>query len=182
MPKKCGWILWLTGLPSSGKTTVSRVLWKKLSSLGVKVVILDGDDLRPILTLTPTYSDEGRAVFYSRLAKLAALMAGYETNVIIAATGNRRSHRQVACTDPSLFSEVWIRCSLETCRTRDPKGLYAQATGGSIANMPGVDAGYEPPASPGLVIDSDLNAPEELAQAIISRIPFLSALQSSSEP
>jgi adenylylsulfate kinase len=168
-----GWALWLTGLPAAGKTALACAIRQKLGERGVNVVILDSDELRSILTPTPAYTSEERAGFYQTLVELSALLVRYRANVIIAATGNLRAYRQPAREQIALFAEVWVRCPVAMCRARDPKGLYAQADAGTIHDLPGVDAPYEPPEAPEVVVDTDLLAITDAADRILAGIPFL---------
>jgi len=173
MREERGWALWLTGLPASGKTTVARTLRRKLKSAGVNAVVLDSDEVRRILTPEPTYTDEERQRFYAGLVDLAALLTGYGVNVIIAATGSSRAYRRLAWQKLSPFAEVWVCCPEDVCRDRDPKGLYAKAEAGEIENLPGVDAPYEPPEVPAVVVDTQRETPEESADRILAGVPFL---------
>lgn len=175
MSGKRGWAVWLTGLPASGKTALAHALRRKLGILGVHAVILDSDEVRRVLTPDPTYTDEERDRFYSGLVDLADLLTHYGVNVIIAATGSRRLHRQAARRQLSPFAEVWVRCPVEVCRARDPKGLYARAHGGEIDNLPGVGTPYETPEHPEVVVDTHRHTPEESAEKVLAAVPFLSA-------
>lgn len=173
VPDEGGWALWLTGMPASGKTSLARALRRKLSELGVHAVILDSDELRPVLTPEPSYTQEERQRFYAGLVELAGVLTRY-VNVVIAATGNRRRYREAARTQLAPFAEVWVRCPAEVCRERDPKGLYAQADRGEIQNLPGVDAPYEPPDDPTVIVDTDQLTPEQGAEEVLAGVPFLS--------
>jgi adenylylsulfate kinase len=171
-----GWALWLTGLPASGKTTLARQLHSRLAGLGVSTVVLDSDELRPVLTPRPTYSPEERNAFYHEVAALARLLTRDGINVIIAATAPHRAHRQAARVMIPRFAEVWVRCPQELCRQRDPKGLYAGADAGKFTNLPGVGDPYEVPEAAEVVVDTvDLSA-AEAASHILSAVPFLNQL------
>lgn len=173
--KPHGWTIWLTGVPASGKTTVARALLRLLRERGVAAELLDSDALRRALTPRPTYSDAERDWFYDRLVATAAWLTGAGANVVIAATGHRRSYRDAARARLAPFAEVWVRCPAEVCRARDPKRLYQAVAAGTITGLPGVDLPYEPPLAPEVVVDADHQTPEEAAAAIAARIPFLAA-------
>jgi adenylylsulfate kinase len=173
MAERQGWALWLTGLPAAGKTALARAMWRRLADLRVAVVILDSDELRPILTPTPIYSAAEREQFYGGLVDLAAVLARYGVNVLIAATGNRRAYRLAARDKLALFAEVWVRCPLAVCQARDPKGLYARAATGAIRGLPGVDAPYEPPEHPEVVVDTDRHSVDETVDQILAGVAFL---------
>jgi adenylylsulfate kinase len=168
-----GWALWLTGLPAAGKSTLATALKLELARVGVGAVVLDSDEMRLVLTPNPIYTSEERDDFYERLTWLAELLTRQSVNVIIAATANRRSHRQAARGRLPRFAEVWVRCSLDACRSRDPKGLYAQATMGAIQDFPGIHVAYEPPFTPDYVVDTEQTTPVEAVKALLTHIPFL---------
>ncbi len=171
--ERTGWVLWLTGIPASGKTTLAHVLRQRLNALGVPVVVLDSDELRSILTPNPTFTPEERDFFYNALVQLADLLARYGINVIIAATGNRTKYRRQARRLLPLFAEVWVRCPVEVCRQRDQKNLYARAEAGEIKTLPGLGAPYEAPEAAEVVVDTDRLSPEEAADIVLQTIPFL---------
>jgi adenylylsulfate kinase len=168
-----GWAIWLTGLPSAGKTTIAYRLQQRLNTVHVLALVLDSDALRPILTPVPRYDDEGRKDFYERLVRLAELLVLQGINVIIAATANRRAHRHAARMRLPRFAEVWVKCSLEVCRSRDTKGLYTRGMAGEIENFPGIHTVYEHPLAPDLMIDSEQQTPDEATDSLLAAIPFL---------
>ncbi|MDI9547679.1 MAG: adenylyl-sulfate kinase [Chloroflexota bacterium] len=170
---KPGWTIWLTGLPASGKTTLALYLQQTLLNCRSSAILLDSDAVRGVLTPTPRYSAAERDDFYARLSLLAGLLAAQGFNVIVAATSNRRAHRDQARNRLPRFLEIWVRCSLAVCQARDPKGLYAQAAAGEIVDFPGLDAPYEPPLRPDLVVDSEAETPQAAADRILVSFPFL---------
>jgi adenylylsulfate kinase len=173
IPEQSGWALWLTGPPASGKTTIARALQRRLGGLGVVAAVLDSDDLRPLLAPAGGYSPAERDAFYQQLVELAAWLAREGINVIIAATGHRRAYRNRARAALAPFAEVWVRCPLDVCQARDPKGLYVQAQEGAITQLPGVGTPYEPPSAPDLILDSDLVDAPQAAELLLAGIPFL---------
>lgn len=172
---KKGWAIWLTGPPAAGKTTLAYALWERLGQLAVVTTVLDSDELRRILTPEATYSEGERDAFYLRLIRLAELLTRDGVNVLIAATGNKRDYRDYASRVLQPFAEVWVRCPLAVCRERDPKGLYAAQAAGTITQLPGVDAGYEPPDNPTVVVDTDKQSVADAVGAILAGLPFLRA-------
>jgi adenylylsulfate kinase len=174
MHKPHGWVIWLTGLPASGKTTLAYAIRRTLSQAGISTVVLDSDALRHILIPSATYEQAERDQFYARLVDLAVWLAQAGENVIIAATGSQRSYRRAAGTRlGSHFLEVWVRCPVTICRARDEKGLYTNADLGVIHNLPGADAVYEEPEWPDLVVDTDRQSPEEAARAVVEALPVV---------
>jgi len=174
MDQLSGWVMWLTGLPASGKTTLAWALRCKLNALGSSAIVLDSDALRRMLLPNGSYAPAERGWFYNRLVELAVWLAREGEHVIIAATGSQRSYRAAARARLGpRFAEVWVRCPLEICRARDPKGLYGRAAAGLIHNLPGVDAPYEAPDRPEVVVDTDRLTPEEAAEIVLASLPFV---------
>lgn len=173
MATRRGWALWLTGLPASGKTSLARAIQRHLAARRITAAVLDSDALRPILSPGAPYTPEGRDEFYARLVELAVLLAGEGVNLIIAATGNRRAYRDAARARLAPFAEVWLRCPVEVCRRRDPKGLYARASAGAITTLPGLGADYEEPLDPEATVDAAASPPEALAADLVAAVPFL---------
>lgn len=140
-----GAVVWLTGLPASGKSTLAARIRARLVALGAPAVILDSDALRPILAPDLDYRPAGRDEFYRRLAELAALVARQESVAVVAATAPTRHQRARARAMAPRFIEVHLDVPLEECAARDPKGLYARARAGQAPDLPGAGAPYEPP-------------------------------------
>jgi Adenylylsulfate kinase and related kinases len=162
--------IWLTGLPSSGKSTIAKLLKEELKKLNVNVFILDSDDLRKILTPNPKYTEEERDWFYNVLVYFATILVQNQVNVIIAATGNKAKYRENCRRSIKNFIEVYIKCSLSECLKRDSKGLYNLALQGKINNLPGLQDIYEEPLNPELVVESDKLTPEQSANLIMQEI------------
>lgn len=142
--------LWITGLPASGKSTLTRELVARLRDLGIYPVVLESDTLRTILTPEPTYSDMERDRFYRQMVQLGKLIAGSGVPVVFDATAHVQRYRDLARSLLPRFAEVFLNTPLDTCRNRDPKGIYAAATTGLASTVPGVQTPYEPPVSPEL--------------------------------
>ncbi|MDF3071101.1 MAG: cysC [Polyangiaceae bacterium] len=137
----------MTGLPSSGKSTLAHAVRARLLRQGTSHCILDGDTLRAIITPTLGYSDEERAQFYEALARLAATLARQGLVVLVPATAHLKEYRAMARELAPRFLEVWVTTALKECQRRDPKGLYAAAVA-SPGHLPGIDVRYEPPEHP----------------------------------
>jgi adenylylsulfate kinase len=162
--------VWITGLPAAGKSTLATLLRDKLQENGHQPVVLDSDDLRPVLTPRPHYDREERDWLYSVIAFLAQLMTEHGVEVIIAATAPRRAHRDGARKNIARFYEVYAKCSPETCSQRDPKGLWKKARNGDISTLPGHGSSYEEPRSPELRLDTDQLNPRQCVDAIIRMV------------
>ena len=159
--------IWLTGLPASGKSTVTRALVAELQALGVRPAVLESDAVRREITPQPKYDDADRDAFYATLAFLARVLVQHGVPVIIDATANRRAYRDRARTAILRFLEVLVRCPLAVCRARDPKGIYRRGAEGTARNVPGISAPYEPPERPDLVIDGEKDNPVDAARRIV---------------
>ena len=122
-------VVWLTGLPSSGKTTLAAKLTERLRERSVLCCLLDGDELRAALIPRPGYDEASRVDFYATLGNLAALLERQGLIVVVAATAHRRDYRERARRAARRFLEVWVNVPLDECRRRDSKGLYAAAAG-----------------------------------------------------
>ena len=163
-----GTIVWLTGLPSSGKSTLAAAVADQLRAGGVACAVLDGDEVRAALRPTPGYDEVSRDAFYETLARLAAMLAAQGLTVLVPATANRRAFRERArAIAPGRFVEGFVDTDIGTCRARDAKGRYASAqTSGAL---PGAGATYEPPTSPELVVRAGSPDPAALIVAAIHR-------------
>ena len=163
LKKLPGFAIWLTGLPSSGKTTLAYALSLLLSEQGISVQILDSDDLRKRLTPHPTYAPAERDWFYDIVIFLAELLTENGVNVLISATAPRRTYRDEARTRIKRFAEVYVECPEEICRKRDSKGLWKQAERWDITALPGAGVPYEPPGSPEVKVNTAQLSIEEAA-------------------
>jgi adenylylsulfate kinase len=141
-------VVWLTGLPRSGKSTLARAIHARLSAHGVPAVILDSDELRQTLVPAPGYDLQSRNDFYTTLGRLAALLARQGFVVLVPATAHRRNYRDAARELAPSFIEVHVATPLKSCLGRDPAGLYASS---AKAELPGVGVEYEAPRAPEVV-------------------------------
>lgn len=162
-----GIVLWFTGLPASGKSTLATRV-RDLVAARRSCVVLDSDALREALEAT-TYGDVAREGFYRSLANLAALIARQGHVVLVAATAPLRVHREHARAVAPEFVEIWVRTPLAACEARDPKGLYARARAGDAPRLPGVGAPYEAPPAPDVTAEGGLD--EAAAEAIARLVP-----------
>lgn len=167
--KQKGVTIWLTGLSASGKSTIARTLERKLFDLGCLTFVLDGDNIRRGLNSNLGFSPEDRSENIRRIAELASLfsMAGI-INVAAFISPYRRERnlaRQLAGNGN--FVEVYVNCPLEVCIQRDPKDLYKRALRGEIKNFTGIDAPYEAPEQPDLVIKTDIESAGECVNNIL---------------
>lgn len=163
-----GFVVWITGRPAAGKTTLAAGLVRTLRQRNIPVLWLDSDDLRQVMTPNATYSDEERQRFYGTLGHISQRAATGGVPVVVSATASQRSYRDAVRNRIEQFIEVWLTCDEDTLRHRDPKGLYKSAEGGKIENFPGVDALFEPPESAEVVLDSAALNQDELLQRLLA--------------
>jgi len=161
--------IWITGLPASGKSTITRALREQLAGRGIDVAVLESDAVRKILEEQPSYDPEARARFYRYLAYAGVLLTQHGVPVIFDATANRRIYRDWARQQIPRFIEVFIDCVLETCMARDPKGIYRKASEGGAHTVPGLQEPYEPPEAADIVVDSK-HDPALAAERILEKL------------
>lgn len=159
--------VWLTGLPSSGKSTVVAELKPKLEGVGHVVEVLESDVVRRVLTPVPTYSHEERDLFYRALAFMGARLVAHGVTVIFDATANRRVYRDLARSLIPRFIEVWVECPLELAMQRDYKGTYRRGRQGESTTVPGLQDAYEPPLNPEVRIDTTKLSAKDAAGKVL---------------
>ena len=164
--------VWLTGLPASGKTTIANLLDRCLTSAGGHTYVLDGDNVRHGLCRDLGFTEADRVENIRRVAEVARLMVDAGLIVIVAFISPFRSERDFARSlfEPGEFTEVFVDASLEACSGRDPKGLYAKALRGEIANFTGVDSPYERPEDPDIRLDTERLTPEECVEMLTEQL------------
>ena len=165
-----GATLWLTGLPSSGKSTVAAATEAQLVRSGRHALRLDADNLRHGFNANLGFSAADRAEQRRRPAHAAALLA--EAGVVAVASlvspyaRDRDAARQLHAERGLPFYEIHVATPLEECERRDPKGLYARARAGELSGMTGIDDPYEEPSAPELVLDGRTPIEESVARVL----------------
>jgi adenylylsulfate kinase len=170
-PGHVGAIVWLTGLPASGKTTLAYGAADILRTTGYSVYVLDGDGLRTGLNADLGFSEADRAESVRRAGEVASLFAEAGWLCLVALVSpyeERRRAARMRARRP--FHEVYVATPLSVCERRDPKGMYERARRGEIPDFTGVTAPYEPPTHPELVIDTSLLAPEASIHLLVDYI------------
>jgi adenylylsulfate kinase len=142
----------------------------RLASRGIDAAVLESDELRKIFSPHPRYDEEERDSFYQQMAYLGAILIEHGVPVIFDATANRRIYRDRVRQQIPRFAEVYVDVPLETCMARDPKGIYRQAGAGGSATVPGLQAAYEPPESPDVVVGGNHESPEAAAERVIAKL------------
>jgi bifunctional enzyme CysN/CysC len=150
-----GAVVWLTGLPGAGKSTLARALERRLFARGGSPILLDGDTLRAGLNGDLGFSDADRAENIRRLAEVATHLARNGHIAIVAAVSPSREDRAAARRiADTAFREVYVATPAEVCESRDPKGHYAKARAGALKGFTGIGNDYQPPTGAELVIDT----------------------------
>ena len=160
-------VVWMTGLPCSGKTTIARRLRDHIQNLAV----LDGDELREWLS-PKDFSREGRNEHNKRVAHLAKLLTKHGVPVCVSLISpykeNRDKAREIIGQDE--FVETYIKCSLNACENRDVKGMYKKARNNEIKNFTGINDDYEVPLQPDLTTDTEKNSIDESVNQILNHL------------
>jgi adenylylsulfate kinase len=171
-----GAIVWLTGLPGSGKSTIACAVEEKLHLSGFNTVVLDGDNIRHGLCADLGFSVEDRNENIRRVGELAKLYIEQGMVVIVALVSPIRSAREkIRQSFPAEdFLEIYCRCPLSVCEERDPKGMYALARDGRILNFTGVSSSYEEPLNPAQILNTGKESIEKsvdrLAQLLMGKL------------
>jgi adenylylsulfate kinase len=168
-----GFVVWFTGLSGAGKTTVANIVEAELEQRGHVVDHLDGDIVRTHLSKGLGFSKEDRDANIHRIGWVASRVARAGAAVIVSAISPYEEARRHArsLVEPHVpFIEVYVATPLEECARRDPKGLYAAAFAGEIADFTGVSAPYEEPSNPGVRIDTTGVSPSESAQVVLDAL------------
>lgn len=160
--------IWLTGLPSSGKTTTALALASALRENGNKVECLDGDELRRKLGRELGFSREDRLENIRRAVYTSKLLNRHGVTTVISMIAPYVEMRGFARAELQSYIEVYVHCPLEQCIRRDVKGLYAKAIKGEIAAFTGISDVYEPPVNPEITVHTHLNSVEENVNQILN--------------
>jgi adenylylsulfate kinase len=171
-----GIVIWFTGVPASGKSTLAEGVQEKLEAMSLPVENLDADEVRTNLSPNLGYSEEGRDENTKRLAWFAMKLAGLGANVMIAAVAPLQKYRDRARDWNDNFVEVFVECPLKVCQERDPKGLYARAAAGEIDDIAGMHQPYEAPANPEVRIKTSDCTVEEGVDAVMAKLSELGYL------
>ncbi len=184
-----GCVVWFTGLSGCGKSTVANLVDQKLHERGVRSYVLDGDNVRHGLSATPQlltdrygdefakrfglgFSQQDREENIRRVGAVAGLLCDTGLITLTAFVSPYRADRlavreNLAAGD---FLEVFVDATLETCESRDPKGLYKKARAGEISDFTGISSPYEAPEQPEMVLDANATAPKVLADQVIAML------------
>jgi bifunctional enzyme CysN/CysC len=170
-----GGVLWFTGLSGSGKSTLAMEIESRLFGKGWQVYVLDGDNVRRGLNANLGFSPDDRAENIRRVGEVAALFAEAGFIVITAFISPYQADRDRAraaaqANASGAFHEIYIKAGLAACERRDPKGLYAKARQGKIAEFTGISAPYEAPAAPELTVDTEALSVDAAVASILAYV------------
>jgi adenylylsulfate kinase len=162
--------VWITGLPASGKSTLTRALKACLAGRGIEVVVLESDELRKQLTPNPSYNEKEREDFYTQMVEMGASLVKQGVPVIFDATANRRVWREKARRMIPRFIEVYVDTPLEICVARDPKGIYRRGREGEASSVPGLLKPYEPPTDAEITVNGATGDLASAAERVMSML------------
>jgi adenylyl-sulfate kinase len=162
-------VLWLTGLPSAGKSTIAGLTAHRLSAEGIPNEVLDGDEVRKAISPTLGFSRNERAVQALRLAWIAEMLSRHGVVTIVAAVTPFRNDRKAAAALLGCrYTEIWVHADVAVCRARDPKGLWRRCESGEISGVTGFDAPYEEPLAAAIKLDTEVNAAALCANELVN--------------
>ncbi len=163
-------MVWFTGLSGSGKSTIANALQHELYKRGISVYLLDGDNLRHGINKNLSFSPEDRKENIRRTAEAGKLFIDAGVVVLAALISPFEEDRQNARAifEPGEFLEVYIKCPIEECENRDPKGLYKKARRGEIKQFTGIGQEYEEPQNPEILIDSSQLSIEKAVEILLN--------------
>ena len=169
-----GMVLWFTGLSGSGKSTIAIELEKKLIDSEKLVYRLDGDNIRSGLNSDLGFSDEDRDENIRRISEVASLFKDAGVITLVSFISPFKKMREFARNNigKDSFFEIYVKADFETCKKRDPKGLYKKAKNGEIDDFTGIGSDYEEPDNPNLIIDTSKLSIEESVKLIFDNIKF----------
>lgn len=162
-------VLWFTGLSGSGKSTLANAVEKRLFEMGIRTYTLDGDNVRHGLNKDLGFSAEDRTENIRRIGEVAKLFVDAGIITLTAFISPFRSDRDGvrALMDDGEFIEIYVKCPLDECEKRDPKGLYKKAREGKIPEFTGISSPYEEPEQPELVVETDKYSLEQSVEFIV---------------
>ena len=173
-------VLWLTGRPGAGKSTIANLVEKKLHAMGHHTYILDGDNVRLGLTRDLGFTAADREENIRRIAEVSKLMVDAGLIVLCAFISPFRAGRRMArdLLKQGEFIEIFVDASLSVAEQRDPKGLYKKARRGEIKNFTGIDSPYEEPEAPEIRVDTATMSAEDAADYVIAVLRRMGIIKS----
>jgi adenylylsulfate kinase len=165
-------VLWFTGLSGAGKSTLAHAVEESLHQLGCRTFVLDGDNVRHGLCADLGFSDVDRVENIRRIGEVAKLMvqAGVIAMTAFISPFRAERHKVRSMLPSGEFIEVYCKCSLDVCESRDPKGLYAKARAGLIKNYTGISSPYEEPEAAEIVVETDRQSIEDSVDQVLGEL------------
>lgn len=165
-------MIWFTGLSGSGKSTIANALQQELFKRNINVYLLDGDNLRHGINRNLSFTAEDRQENIRRVAEIGKLFVDAGFVVLAALISPFEKERLSARTlfNSDEFTEVYVKCSIAECESRDPKGLYKKARNGEIKNFTGIDQPYEEPQNPEIIIDTTKLSIEDSVESLLTHL------------
>ena len=176
MTWEIGFGIWFTGVPASGKSTIGTEVQKRLLGMGQTAENLDADEVRKNISPDLKYSKADRDLNTKRLAYMMQLLTRNGANAIVAAVSPLREFRDRARGMVKKFVEVHVKCTLEECKKRDPKGLYARGERGEVSDIAGWHQPFEEPTKPELVLDTTTQSVETCVDLVLQTLTDLGYL------
>ncbi|PMC38377.1 adenylyl-sulfate kinase [Bacillus sp. UMB0899] len=163
------YVLWFTGLSGSGKSTLANALARYLYESSIQAYVLDGDNIRHGLNKDLGFTDEDRKENIRRIGEVSKLFVDSGQIVLTAFISPFREDRQQVkdILSENEFFEVYVKCSLDECEVRDPKGLYKKARNNEIKHFTGIDSPYEEPENPAIIVDTEAQDIEASVKQIV---------------
>jgi len=171
-----GVTIWLTGLPSSGKSTVAKQIERQCRKWDLAVELLDGDVIRTYLSKDLGFNKEDRDTNIKRIGYVCSLLTRHKIMAIVSAVSPYREARDFNRRLIGNFVEVYIKASLKSCEARDVKGLYKKAREGEIKGFTGIDDPYEAPLKAEIVCHTEDETPEQSAEKVFKKLEELGYL------
>lgn len=175
-PSNIGAVVWFTGLPSSGKSTIAREVYRQLLDRHCAVELLDGSEVRESLSRGLGFSREDREENVRRIGYVAKLLSRNGVIAICAAVSPFRATRDEVRRNTTNFLEVYVECPVEVAEARDTDGMYARARRGEIEEFTGVNAPYEAPTTPEVHIRSDRESPSDAAWKVLRTLEMIGVI------
>lgn len=170
MNKQKSYVIWLTGLPCSGKTTLSKKIEEYFQENALPIQRLDGDVVRETISKDLSFSKEDRDRNIERISYVAQMLSRNGVHVVSAFVTPYQEMRDFARSlcDHAIFVEVYVDCHIDTCKERDVKGMYAKAERGEIVDFTGVQDPFEIPQNPEVTVNTQKESIEESLKKIIA--------------
>ena len=168
-----GVVMWFTGVPASGKSTIGNEVISRFQARGLKIETLDADEVRAHISPELGFTEEARDLNTKRLGYIASMLARNGVSVVIAAVASKRAFRDRTRGWVDNFFECWVNTPLEVCQARDPKGLYARAAKGEINDIAGMHQPWEEPLKAELMVETANKTVDECADMVMARLAEL---------